>query len=160
MAKKRTEAKVRVQQDSSGNNEKSSGKQDGKIGSKTLWLLAFFSVAVALGTALFLLSSVSAAETEPTPITSSLIEFYGKECPHCIRMTPIITEVEAKANVTFSRLEVWHNSGNARLFERYSEEISRVCGDVGVPTFYDMRSGRALCGEVSESELLEFVRSG
>ncbi|MFH1470840.1 MAG: thioredoxin family protein, partial [Candidatus Micrarchaeota archaeon] len=97
-------------------------------------------------------------ETEPTPITSYLIEFYGRECPHCVRMMPVVAEVEAELGVTFSKLEVWHNSGNSRIFESYADKIGNACGGVGVPTFFNMRTGRAVCGEVPKSELLVLIK--
>ncbi|MFH0817525.1 MAG: thioredoxin family protein, partial [Candidatus Micrarchaeota archaeon] len=120
--------------------------------------VSLFTVFVALGTALFLLSTFSPGETEPTPINGSLVEFYGRECPHCTRMAPIVSQVEAELNITFSKLEVWHNSGNYKIFESYAKSINPACeGSLAVPAFYNIASGKALCGEVSKQELISFA---
>ena len=142
--------------------------QTGKEGAKTekptesrklQWLIAFFTVFIALGTAFLLFSSFIVEETEPTPVTSHLIEFYGRECPHCARMAPVVSSVESELNVSFSKLEVWHNSGNNRIFEGYMNAIKPACGgNLGVPAFYNMRNGKALCGEVPKEELKSLAK--
>ncbi len=122
-------------------------------------LLALFSVFIALGTAFLLFSSFSESETEPSPITSHLIEFYGRECPHCVSMAPVVSQVEKDIDVTFSRLEVWHNSGNYHVFENYLDAIGPACGGgLAVPAFYNVKTGKALCGEVSREELIAFAK--
>ncbi len=133
--------------------------QKPKESRKLQWLLAFFTVFIALGVAFMMLSSFMVEETEPTPITSHLIEFYGRECPHCARMVPVVSQVEAELNVSFSKLEVWHNSGNNRIFERYFETLSKACGgELGVPTFYNMRTGKAICGEAPKEEIMSLAK--
>jgi len=141
-----------------GKDDGSSTKKSEKISRKTLWLLAFFSVAVALGTAFMLLSSFGIEEKEPTPITTHLIEFYGRECPHCARMIPIVAEVEKETGLNFSKLEVWHNSGNIAVFDSYSGPIAEACGGIGVPTYYNNKTKKILCGEVDKGTLLAFAK--
>ena len=46
-----------------------------------------------------------------------LIEFYGTECVHCKEMVPIIAQVEKELGVKITRLEVWHDSENAKLLK-------------------------------------------
>ncbi|MFH1448409.1 MAG: hypothetical protein ABIG39_06095 [Candidatus Micrarchaeota archaeon] len=133
-------------------------KKKEKFGNKKMFMLAAFTAVISLGTALLLLSFMLTEETEPTPITSHLIEFYGRECPHCSKMVPIIEEVEGELGISFSRLEVWHNSGNEGIFNTYSEAISEACGGgLGVPAFYNTKTGKALCGEASKDELIEWA---
>ena len=59
-----------------------------------------------------------------------LIEFYGTECVHCKEMDPIIKKVEKDLGIKITRLEVWHNSENAKLLEKYDKnpDGSEFCG--------------------------------
>jgi len=62
-----------------------------------------------------------------------LIEFYGTECVHCKEMDPIREKVEKDIGVKITRLEVWHNSENARLLQRkstYRENFMKLIGAV------------------------------
>ncbi|MFH1471203.1 MAG: thioredoxin family protein [Candidatus Micrarchaeota archaeon] len=96
-----------------------------------------------------------------TPVTSDLIEFYGAECPHCANMEPIVSQVESEAGVEFSKLEVWHNIANANVFQKYAGAIKPACGGIlGVPAFYNVKTGKAVCGEMPKEKLLAFVKSG
>ncbi|MBM3302624.1 MAG: hypothetical protein FJY85_22065, partial [Deltaproteobacteria bacterium] len=75
-----------------------------------------------------------------------LIWFYGRECPHCKATRPLIEQLMEETGVTITELEVWHNEDNARLMRKHGEVISRACGgDLGVPSFYNERTGKALC---------------
>jgi thiol-disulfide isomerase/thioredoxin len=129
------------------------------LSTKTKILVTLFIAVFSFGMAFLLLPLFMAQETEPTPITSHLIEFYGKECPHCQKMAPIVAEVEKELNVSFSKLEVWHNSGNEKIFQTYSGKIEAICDGFGVPTFYNTHNGKALCGQASKQELIDFVNS-
>ncbi len=153
MAKKAVKAKIKE----AGEN----GPGKGKLSQKVLWLASIFLIFIALAVAFLLLSQFGfnpVEETEQTPITGHLVEFYGRECPHCTKMVPIVSEVESELNVTFSKLEVWHNSGNDKVFNNHSADIVPQCGDLGVPTFYSTKTKKALCGEVDKNVLLAFAR--
>jgi hypothetical protein len=92
--------------------------------------------------------------------SSKFIEFYGAECSHCANMIPVVAQVENETSVTFERLEVWHNDTNQQLFTNYSVGILKDCpGGLGVPTFFSLQTGKAVCGEMSESSLKDFVNS-
>jgi hypothetical protein len=131
-----------------------------KLSNKAQWLVAFFTIFIALGTAFFLLWSFEPQEAEQTPITSHIIEFYGRECPHCMRMAPVVAQAERELGQNFSKLEVWHNSGNRKVFESYADIITPVCGGgLGVPAFYNNMSKKALCGEMTKDALIEFARN-
>ena len=76
-----------------------------------------------------------------------LIWFYGKECPHCRKLHPIVERWEAETGVTIDKLEVWHDEGNAQLMRSYADAISPSCGgDLGVPAFYNENTKKAICG--------------
>lgn len=78
----------------------------------------------------------------------ALIDFYGRECPHCVRMEPLIKRLEKEESVTVERLEVWHDEDNAAKMEQVDREL---CG--GVPFFYNTLTKKSLCGEVGYDEL-------
>ena len=70
-----------------------------------------------------------------------LYDFYGTECPHCKEMDPIIARLEKEEKVKVTKLEVWHNSQNQKLFEQID---NGKCG--GVPFFYNTATKKWLCG--------------
>ena len=79
---------------------------------------------------------------------SHLLNFYGRECPHCHTMEPIIDRLEKDLDVTVDRLEVWHDDSNKETFESYDKG---VCG--GVPYFYNTETEASICGEATLEEL-------
>lgn len=80
----------------------------------------------------------------------NLIMFYGKECPHCHAMIPLVKKLEKETGIKFKKLEVWHNEENAAKMRRYADVIKPACdGALGVPTFIDLDSKKVLCGETS-----------
>ncbi len=77
-----------------------------------------------------------------------LVMFYGTECPHCHRMTPLIDRLEREMGVKVARKEVWHNEENFRIMENADK---KRCS--GVPFFYNAKTDAWLCGEVPYEEL-------
>ncbi|MBP6884927.1 MAG: hypothetical protein KBC17_03880 [Candidatus Pacebacteria bacterium] len=82
----------------------------------------------------------------------SLISFYGRECPHCITMEPLVEKLKKEAGVAVERLEVWHNEENMKKLESFDKG---VCG--GVPYFYNTETGKSICGEATIDELKEWA---
>ena len=84
----------------------------------------------------------------------SLLEFYGQECAPCIRMMPIVERLERDTGIKLKKLEVWHDQENKRVMGRYWNQLASACGGVlGVPAFYNEKTGEALCGEQSYDRL-------
>lgn len=81
-----------------------------------------------------------------------LISFYGRECPHCENMEPLIKELEQKTGVSVDRREVWYDEANMKLLETYDKDC---CG--GVPFFYNTETQKWLCGEVTYDALLSWA---
>lgn len=81
-----------------------------------------------------------------------LLEFYGKECPHCNQMHPLVARLEKEAGVKVEKYEVWHDEENAQKMEEYDKGY---CG--GVPFFYNTDTGEYICGEVSYGELKKWA---
>ena len=82
---------------------------------------------------------------------ADLMEFYGKECPHCASMEPLVTRLQDEEGVEIRKYEVWHSEQNATLMREYDQGR---CG--GVPFFYNPQTGKWLCGLVSYEKLKEW----
>lgn len=80
----------------------------------------------------------------------ALLEFYGKECPHCDRMRPLVERLEKELGVTVEKLETWHDEANEK--KRQEHDKDGECG--GVPYFVNTESGAKICGAV-EYEMLK-----
>jgi len=84
-----------------------------------------------------------------------LIWFYGRECPHCRALHPVVDKFMADAKVKIELLEVWHDEQNAQLMRKFGDAISEACGgSLGVPAFYNEKTGKAICGARINTEKL------
>ena len=81
-----------------------------------------------------------------------LLEFYGTECSHCIKMRPLVEKLEKETGVTLEKYEVWHNEENARIMEGYD---TGLCG--GVPFFFNMDTKKFICGETDYEGLKDWA---
>ena len=81
-----------------------------------------------------------------------LIEFYGTECPHCVKMEPLIERLADETGLKIKRFEVWHNEANAKMLE---ETDKGFCG--GVPFFFNTKTRAFVCGEASYDELKKWA---
>ncbi len=82
-----------------------------------------------------------------------ILEFYGAECPHCVRMMPMIDKLIAEG-IEIEKFETWHNEENAKKLEEYDRGF---CG--GVPFFYNTVSKKWICGETDEQSLRDLASS-
>jgi thiol-disulfide isomerase/thioredoxin len=83
---------------------------------------------------------------------SNLIEFYGTECVHCRVMAPLIEKLEKEEKVKIKKIEVWHNEANARLMQQIDRNF---CG--GVPFFFNIKTGKWICGSISYDKLKDWA---
>ncbi|MBI4123123.1 MAG: hypothetical protein HY458_02080 [Parcubacteria group bacterium] len=81
-----------------------------------------------------------------------LIEFYGKECPHCIKMMPLAERLEKDTGLKVEKYEVWHNEENAKKMEGHNKGR---CG--GVPFFINTDTDAIICGEAPYEELKKWA---
>lgn len=81
-----------------------------------------------------------------------LLEFYGEECPHCLKMAPLVERFKKETGAEVQQYEVWHNEANARKMEEYDKGL---CG--GVPFFFNTENRKWICGSVSYDELKEWA---
>jgi len=84
---------------------------------------------------------------------SHLLEFYGTECPHCVRMHRHVEHLEKEEGVKVESLEVWHNEENEK---RLLELDKDFCG--GVPFFYNMETKKWICGETDYEILKKWAK--
>lgn len=92
-------------------------------------------------------------------MSERLIWFHGRECPHCRRLVPMVDQFEAESGIKLTRLEVWHDDGNAELMRSLTEAIAPACGgDLGVPAFYNERTGKAICGRIDMDKLVAWAK--
>ena len=84
---------------------------------------------------------------------SHLLEFYGKECPHCVRMHELVERLEKEEGAKVDAFEVWHNKENeAKLLELDKD----LCG--GVPFFYNTQTHKFICGEAGYETLKKWAK--
>ena len=83
-----------------------------------------------------------------------LLEFYGKECPHCLKMAPLVEKLIKEEKLKVKQYETWHNDENAKKMEEYDKDF---CG--GVPFFYNTESRKWICGSTSYEELKAWALS-
>ncbi len=86
----------------------------------------------------------------------ALLEFYGKECPHCVRMAPLVEQLEKELGVEVRKLETWHDEANEKL--RAGKDTDNMCG--GVPFFVNEETGARLCGAVDYETLKVWATGG
>lgn len=84
---------------------------------------------------------------------NDLLEFYGKGCPPCKHMAPLIKRLEKETGLAVKKYEVWENEENARLMDTYDKEC---CGSV--PFFYNTKTNKWICGSVDYEELKEWAK--
>lgn len=83
---------------------------------------------------------------EATKITSDVILFYGRECPHCQDVEKFIEENKIAEKVQFDRLEVFHNSQNQAVLTEKAQECGINDAEIGVPFLFDAVEKKCLIG--------------
>ena len=84
-----------------------------------------------------------------------LIWFYGRECPYCKALHPLVDKFCEDTGTEITKLEIWHDESNAQLMRKHATVITEACGGgLGVPAFYNEKSGKAICGARINAERL------
>jgi hypothetical protein len=78
----------------------------------------------------------------------ALINFYGKECPHCLAMHAFVDQLEKEEGIVIEKKEVWHDDENMKVMETHDKDL---CG--GVPFFINTETGKFICGETNYEAL-------
>ncbi|TAK03651.1 hypothetical protein EPO34_00610 [Patescibacteria group bacterium] len=81
----------------------------------------------------------------------ALLEFYGKECPHCVTMMPLVDKLISEG-FDIKKHETWHDEANAEKLKEYDRGL---CG--GVPFFFNTASKQHICGEADEKTLRKWA---
>ena len=109
--------------------------------SQTKKLTILILVLVVVGTGIwYWVTSVQdkkqSQQAVATPITSSIVFFYGRECPHCQDVEKFISDNKINQKVKYDFVEVWHNKANAAAMMTKAEECGLPQDQVGVPFVY------------------------
>jgi cytochrome c biogenesis protein CcdA/thiol-disulfide isomerase/thioredoxin len=94
-------------------------------------------LCIALVLGIFILAAksntIGAVATGNNEVT--LYKFYGKGCPHCIRLTEFLDELSAKyPTLKIIEHEVYFDQENRDLFQKMSDAFGKEIG--GVPTVF------------------------
>ncbi len=90
-----------------------------------------------------------------------LIWFYGRECPHCKALHPVVDKFSQDTGIEITQLEVWHDDKNAQLMRKYGKALTEACGgSLGVPAFYNEKTGKAICGARIDASKLQKWATG
>lgn len=89
-----------------------------------------------------------------------LIFFWGRECPHCAKLHPVVREAAQELNVPIVELEVWHSDENAKLMRTYGDVLKKACGgSLGVPALYNEKTKKALCGmKTTKEQIIQWAQ--
>ena len=85
-------------------------------------------------------------------MSDELLEFYGTECHFCREMEPLVKRLEEELKIKIKKIEVWHNAENARLMEKYDKGY---CS--GVPFFFNIKTGKWICGATTYDNLKKWA---
>lgn len=83
----------------------------------------------------------------------NLLEFYGEECPHCIKMHELVVRLEKEEGLKVEAKEVWHNADNEKEMSQYDCDL---CG--GVPFFFNTETKKYICGEADYETLKKWAK--
>jgi thiol-disulfide isomerase/thioredoxin len=87
-----------------------------------------------------------------------LLMFHGRECPHCMRMMPLVEKLEQETGVRFDKHEIWHDEKNQDLMRSYQPIIAPKCGgNLKVPAFINLDANDAVCGEMDYEKLKDWA---
>ncbi len=79
---------------------------------------------------------------------AKLVEFWGRECPHCAVMAPLVERLKKEEKVQIEQLEVWHDQANQAEMRKHEKTLNNACGGfMGTPVFLNTETNDALCGE-------------
>ena len=104
-------------------------------------------IALAVG-GYFLVRHKNAASQNDNQVTqdnSSIIFFYGAECPHCQNVEKYVADNHIDQKVKYSKLEVWSNKANANLMLEKAQQCGISPDQLGVPFLWS--GGKCYMGE-------------
>lgn len=80
--------------------------------------------------------------------TENLLFFYGADCDHCKEIEGCLERLAKEEGIKATHFEVYNNEDNAKKME----ELDKMgCG--GVPFLLNTKTGKAICGEATYSEV-------
>jgi hypothetical protein len=100
---------------------------------RTLKIVGVILAVVVVASIGFLFLGTPAQKVSTSAGTDTIYFFYGKECPHCEKVMPFITNLTAKyPDANIQVLEVWHNQTNAGIYKQ-ANAAAGLSSAPGVP---------------------------
>lgn len=89
----------------------------------------------------------------------NIYEFYGQECPHCIKLNSFFEKIESKYGnyYTLNKFETWHNSENLEIYKEFASVLGYEAK--GVP--FIVIGNKVIRGfsESKEQEIIDAITS-
>lgn len=83
--------------------------------------------------------------SDPVASVTGTVYYYGAECPHCKKVNEFLETNKISEKVSFTKKEVWHDTGNAKEMTAAATQCGIDKKDIGVPFIFD--NGTCLIGE-------------
>ncbi|HOK94396.1 MAG TPA: hypothetical protein PLL80_01485 [Candidatus Pacearchaeota archaeon] len=80
-------------------------------------------------------------------LASNIILFYGKGCPHCVKVESYIKKNKIQDKIPFVQKEVYNNQTNAEELYKKAELCGLQTDSIGVPFLWDGQDNSCLMGE-------------
>ncbi len=77
-------------------------------------------------------AAVTSSDDSGDP-NSSIVYYYGKECPHCKDLAKFLEDKRIADKVSFAKKEVWHNAKNADEMQKRADGCQVSKEGMGVP---------------------------
>jgi glutaredoxin len=76
-------------------------------------------------------------ENQGNQSASEIILFYGKGCPHCVKVEEYIKENNIQNKISFVQKEVYYNQDNAQELIYKAKTCGLPTNSIGVPFLWD-----------------------
>lgn len=101
---------------------------------KNIFLVIIFITLVIIS---FSFLSNNEKEGDQMKSKSSMILFYGDNCPHCKVVDSYISTNDVKNKISFEYLEVYNNKNNANILSEKAKACGLPSNRIGVPFFWN-----------------------
>lgn len=108
-------------------------------------IVSIVAIIILLIVGIVIWGMTSQNASAPIAEVNGTVYYYGAECPHCKNINKFLEENKISEKVTFTKKEVWHDSGNAKEMMAVANQCGINKNDVGVPFIFD--NGTCVTGE-------------
>jgi len=68
---------------------------------------------------------------------SSIVYYYGADCPHCLEVEKFLKENKIEEKLTFEKKEVYYNQKNAQELSKRAKKCGLKATEIPVPFIWD-----------------------